>query len=1616
MNYSSPTRFTLKICWPFLLAALTPLLSPSPAAAAIPVHVRCLLVDDESSLDPVNFENAEKDGGPVEEIPGVRAPRADEVGRPAGPKYRSITPLTGIPLDTSWDSVGWIPQGMAPGKNGDLNIKPDHPTSGAVSAIVPHPTNQSILYIGTVNGGVWRTDNALDPNPRWRPLTDDQLSLSIGGLAMDPTDANTLVAGFGRRSSIAFLGGAHKGIIRTTDGGATWTKIGGTALDGRLIHYLTVRGDIIMASVDATDNQSGWGLYRSSDGGANWTNISGISGNGLPLGKVDHLVADPSSSTRYYCHVIDNGVYRSDNSGANWINVLAGAQAAIPNDVALAVSGGGVVFAATLGLGSTPTFTSNVYRSIDHGATWTQMDSFQANASHMYNGFVVDKADSNVVYLSGLYTHNSFPYEGRVVRGNARGAKDHQWTSVASTAAQGFGTAPHTDSRALAVTSGGRLVEGDDGGIYELNNPSAGSEGDVSTGGGSWRSLNGNLQNSEMHSMAYDPVAAALFGGAQDTGVLMQLKMGERPWDTPIDSSGIHSSGDGGDAAVDLLASSGQCVRYYSNQYFGTFRRRIYDAGNNLVPGSESSPRTTLHSGDTAIIANSPDKGGNMPFVTPISTNAVAGNRLVISGKNVFYESLDGGATVNQIANVPAVMGKIAYGGRSNGTDAPDALLFCRPNTRVLIGRINGQIQSATFPPGTGTGQGVVFDPENWLTDFVITTNEVYEAIDPLETGIFFNITGNLNGVGTLHTIQYLTLPSGNAIVVGADLGAFIMRVAEPGVWRTLGDNLPHAPVFDSDFDPVGQVLAVSTLGRGTWLYDFKQTKTTGQYGETFQALVPGTTVMPARTGEFFSSNTNAAQVVDDNLRELQMTVDGTGLVRTAFRLPDLDPGRAIAAFSARWNASIYGDSSQLADGFSFNFGPLGSFTDANLTSANYNQEDGFKAGLTVSVRTYSDNSPGYYVRVNGAEVAGGRVAKAPADWGNFNTTRHFFEVDWRLDTGLTLRVDGVAIFTNLPTPGYSPAAGDRFVFGSRTGGFDETVALDNIAIFTGGVLVPVQPIKGVAFSDSDIPDDGLDDDNAFDGNVETQWLSLNYTGYLGTRLASPKRIRMYTLTSANNTPGRDPATWDFQNGDNGRFWAQHGVQSAQFFASRREQRAFVVANPSSASEFRVQINENHLSSRTDLAEFQVWEFVPISVVANNNTSGAGSLRQVLIDAQSVAGRPTTITFLPALSGQTITLTDGHLEVSSPDGISIDASALVGGLTITADNGSRLFYVKANAVCSLTGLTLTGGGGVVDGGAIRNLGRLSLTRCTLTGNSAKWGGAIFNTTDFSTQLSLTYCTISGNTASAYGGGIYNFIGWTTLNHCTVAQNTAPAGAGSGVASYGDSSTITLVRDSIIAQNTNSDVDFVVHSDNNSFNSRGNNLVGTGNALPGFNETGDMVNTAPLLAPLDKYGGPTKTMALILGSPARNAGSNITFGGDQRNYPIVGVPDIGAYEAGTFDNYNAFIWESLPASASVAQHATSFDFDGDGANNFAEWLGRTDPGDPTSVLRIVQVAQPGTGFSITFPTVTGRIYTVEYSLDLQAWTVFTSIQGNGSNQTVTISPVGTQLFVRVRPGP
>jgi hypothetical protein len=215
--------------------------------------------------------------------------------------------------------------------------------------------------------------------------------------------------------------------------------------------------------------------------------------------------------------------------------------------------------------------------------------------------------------------------------------------------------------------------------------------------------------------------------------------------------------------------------------------------------------------------------------------------------------------------------------------------------------------------------------------------------------------------------------------------------------------------------------------------------------------------------------------------------------------------------------------------------------------------------------------------------------------------------------------------------------------------------------------------------------------------------------------------------------------------------------------------------------------------------------------VTNIQNSGRGSLRAEIAAARS----GDTIIFSPKLDGKTILLTSGQLDLTK--NLTIQGPG-AGQLTISGgiygDPYTRVFEVAPNTTVSLSGLTISGGTGYASvrshfatwdgyGGAILNLGTLTVSTCTISNSHAlNEGGGIFN----DGILTVHSSTVSGNGASD-GAGMWN-RGTATLVSSTIFNNQAldtspgsyqPDGLGGGIFNDG---TLTLRGCTVSANYTN----------------------------------------------------------------------------------------------------------------------------------------------------------------------------------------------------------------------
>ena len=327
------------------------------------------------------------------------------------------------------------------------------------------------------------------------------------------------------------------------------------------------------------------------------------------------------------------------------------------------------------------------------------------------------------------------------------------------------------------------------------------------------------------------------------------------------------------------------------------------------------------------------------------------------------------------------------------------------------------------------------------------------------------------------------------------------------------------------------------------------------------------------------------------------------------------------------------------------------------------------------------------------------------------------------------------------------------------------------------------------------------------------------------------------------------------------------------------------------------------------------------------NNSGTLTLINSTISSNSASGLGGGIS-----NSGAVTLIDSTISSNSASGsgggISNSGTMTVIGCTISGDSasapGGGVFNSGTMTLSGSTVSSNTTSGYDGFGGGIDNTKSLSLISCTVVGNTANSGGGIENYG----AMVLTGSTIAGNTARGFGtgGGIDN-IGTATVNNTTLSGNTASIGGGvydfgAAIAPFptvtldnctvaGNSSTfgggigdsnvnsVVTLNNTIVAMNTGGDISGDVSGQSNLVDNAGT----AGGLKNGVN--GNLVGMNAKLGDLAWNGGPVQTRALLIGSPAIDAGDNslvpVGVVTDARGAPRLKGPkvDIGAFESGAW---------------------------------------------------------------------------------------------------------------------
>ena len=309
---------------------------------------------------------------------------------------------------------------------------------GRAVAVTGVPGGGSTFYFGSVDGGVWKTNDA---GITWNPIFDGQPIASIGALEVAPSNPNVLYAGTGE-SDIRSALSSGDGVYKSTDSGQTWKNIG--LRDSRQISRIVVdpqNADIVYVGAlgHAYGPNDTRGVYKSTDGGASWTRVLnkgasiGVSDLAIAAASPNILFAGtwnthrPPWSTYAPLQGPGGGLYRTTDSGATWTRLTGNG---LPDGdwgrVGVAVAPDGKRVYALIEAGK----KSGLYRSDDGGNTWTlpNSDTRITSRGWYFMGITIDPNNPNVIYMPNiaLYRSEDAGKTISIVRGAPGGDDYHQ--------------------------------------------------------------------------------------------------------------------------------------------------------------------------------------------------------------------------------------------------------------------------------------------------------------------------------------------------------------------------------------------------------------------------------------------------------------------------------------------------------------------------------------------------------------------------------------------------------------------------------------------------------------------------------------------------------------------------------------------------------------------------------------------------------------------------------------------------------------------------------------------------------------------------------------------------------------------------------------------------------------------------------------------------------------------------------------------------------------------------------------------------------------------------------------------------------------------------------------
>jgi hypothetical protein len=700
----------------------------------------------------------------------------------------------------------WLPIGPAPLPNAFV---PGQAWTGRVTSVVVDPTNSAKVYLGTAQGGVWRS---LDGGTNWTSIFDNALSLAVGALALAPSNPTILYVGTGEsnRSGDAFFG---VGVYRIDNVDTTATLVGPinpafsfnnsngtvttTTFSGRSISQIVVHptqpGTIFVGTSSGIAGRGSnaltgvipplaiLGVYRSNNadgplGAITFQKLAVATAGGsvdLPATgnrRITDLVMEPGNPDVLLVGVFgnatanDGGIFRTTNATA--ANPVFTHVLPISIDrIQFAINknpGTGVVkvLAATgeapnSGCG-VPTQLGVLRQSVDGGASWPGVDATATTGGILTDaaGFCGAQCIYNVTVAIDPKNANSI-YIGGQVQSTCSGLMQRSTNGVTfSNDANGL----HADSHALyfdPLTTPSTVFTGNDGGVWKRS-------ADVAVGT-TWTNLNSAPLNTiQFVSIAVHPLDQFMtIGGTQDNGTQAQVNATGN-WRNA-------ESGDGGYTLIDQSATDTTNVTMYHTFFNRTGTQIGFDRIVNVpncLPIFNSWPMRgdfgfsdqlgTACDGSPNVLNNGLNRSDTVLFYAPMALGPGTPNTLYF-GTDRLYRSTDRGDHMIIVSQAPIT-----------GSPASTVAISPQDDNYRIVGMQNGAVWA------TSTGSSTLVD---------LTSS--------------FPFPPNSNGSVTNRFIGRAWFDPNNKNVVYVVLSYYPFGAPGQGVWKitNFGDAAGAAPV-----------------------------------------------------------------------------------------------------------------------------------------------------------------------------------------------------------------------------------------------------------------------------------------------------------------------------------------------------------------------------------------------------------------------------------------------------------------------------------------------------------------------------------------------------------------------------------------------------------------------------------------------------------------------------------------------------------------------------------------------------------------------------------------------------------------------------------------------------